>query len=473
MLFCSEEFIFQFLPVFLVIYYMVAAKYRNLVLFLGSLWFYFSGEKKWFPLILISLTLHYVVTRRMQGKPVKQRRQLLIAALCYDFGILFFFKYVPFLMQEWNRLADWLLAAYDISFFRMPQLTVTLPLGISFYTFQIAAYVIDVYRRPAEYEKDYVSLGSYLCMFPQLIAGPIVLFRDVSEQMRRRRINLQRLEQGVKLFVVGLGYKMLLANILGNLWHEIQVVGIESISTSMAWMGAAAYTLQLYFDFNGYSLMAMGLGEMLGFRIPRNFRQPYMAESVTEFWRRWHITLSTWFREYLYIPLGGNRRGTGRMILNLLIVWSLTGIWHGAGWNFLLWGLYYFVLLILEKLYLHKVLEKHRIVGHIYTILAFTAGWIIFALENISDIGIYLNKMFLWMGQPDAWIAYPHITLDALRRYGLFFAAAIVCATSLPEKLYRKYHDKMWFLAVLLGIFWASVHQIMTAVNNPFLYFRF
>lgn len=472
MIFCSEEFIFIFLPVFMVIYYVAPARCRNLILLLGSLWFYFLGERTWFVLILFSILLHFAGTTLMMIKKKTARKRILISLLVYDFGSLFLFKYVPFLIGEVNK-ALMLLNSSGAEASLLPQYEQTLPLGISFYTFQIAAYAIDVYRRPEEYERNLVSVGTYVSMFPQLIAGPIVLFHDVSQQMKRRKVNFQGLEEGIKLFTVGLGYKMLIANVLGRLWHEVQVVGIESISTSMAWLGALAFSFQLYFDFNGYSLMAMGLGKMLGFSIPRNFNHPYIAVSVTDFWRRWHITLSTWFRDYVYIPLGGNQKGTGRTLFNLFVVWSLTGIWHGAGWNFLLWGIYYFLLLALEKLLTGRIWKKYVGIGRIYTTIAVVTGWVIFSLEDIKSIGIYLGKMFCWIGTNDAWSLNWHVTVDVLQRYGLFFVAAILLSTYLPENIYRKYNQRIWFLIILLVVFWASVYQMVTTASNPFLYFRF
>ncbi len=449
MLFCSEDFLFVFLPVFLLVYYLVPAKAKNLVLFLGSLWFYFTGEKVWFFLLMISLTLHYFLTRLMQGRKDGIRRGLLAVMLIYDFATLFIFKYVNFLF---------------------PKCKISLPLGISFYTFQIAAYAIDVYRRPEEYTNNYINLGTYLCMFPQLIAGPIVLYGNVKRQMKKRVIGPENLETGLMVFVIGLTYKMLIANILGSLWHEIQVAGIESISSPMAWLGALAYSLQLYFDFNGYSLMAMGLGTLLGFYLPRNFRQPYLAVSVTDFWRRWHITLSTWFREYLYIPLGGNRKGTARTVANLLVVWAFTGMWHGAGWNFLLWGIYYFVFLVVEKFFLGEFWKKHPVFGWLYTMLVVVTGWVIFSVEKLSDIGIYLKKMFIWS---PGWNSNPGVTVSALTRYGIFFVIAAVCATCLVENIFRKNRDKLWLKGLLFVLFWICVYRIVTAASNPFLYFRF
>lgn len=449
MLFCSEIFIFVFLPFFLLLYYIAPAKVKNLVLFLGSLYFYYVGEKQWFYLLLVSLVLHFVGTKFMHNLPKGGKRVVLIFLLVYDFITLFFFKYVNLVMPEWN---------------------VALPLGISFYTFQIAAYAIDVYRRPQEYTKSFVSLGAYLTMFPQLVAGPIVLFSDVKKQLKKRTLHLDDLEEGLKVFVLGLSYKMLIANMVSTLWHEIQVVGIESISMPMAWLGALAFSFQLYFDFNGYSLMAIGLGRMLGFQLPRNFKQPYMAISVTDFWRRWHITLSSWFRDYVYIPLGGSRKGPVRTVFNLFVVWLFTGMWHGAGWNFVLWGLYYFAFLFLEKNLFGKFLENHRILSRIYTLLVVVTGWVIFNLNSLTEVGIYLKKMFLFSS---GWNGNLHVTIDALKRYGIFFVIATIASTELIEKIYMKHRKKLWLKLILLVLFWVCIYRMEIAASNPFLYFRF
>lgn len=444
MLFSSEEFLFYFLPIFLVIYYLVPARFRNAVLVLGSLYFYYTGEKRWFWVILFSICLNFVFTGIMCKRGQKRRKLWLGIILCIDFGMLIAFKY-----------------------FLGP------PLGVSFYTFQIAAYAIDVYKKPATYESNLIDFATYVCMFPQLIAGPIVLYSDVSKKLKKRRIGAEQLERGFMLFTVGLGYKILLANTIGNLWTEIQITGIESISVPMAWLGAIAFGFQLYFDFQGYSLMAMGLGEMLGFKLPRNFKDPYTAVSVTDFWRRWHITLSSWFRNYVYIPLGGNRKGVLRTMLNLFIVWSLTGIWHGNSWNFLMWGVYYFVWLILEKFVLRTFFEKHHGIGRVYTWLVVFSGWVIFALDEWKHIPIYFEKMYLNLIDAGAWSMNFHVTASALYRYGFLFVIAAICSTPLPERIYRKCKDKLWLKLVLLVLFWGSFYRVITAVNNPFLYFRF
>ena len=353
MLFCSIEFIFLFMPIFLLIYYTVPEKYGNLILFLGSLFFYAYGERKFFWLILVSLVLHYGLTRYAEGKSRECQRVCLILLLLYGFGMLFVFKYMDFFAANWNHLAAWLTDRG--SSIQLPQVTVpkvALPLGISFYTFQIAAYVIDVYRGQVKPEKRFIDLGAFLCMFPQLIAGPIVLYHDVAAQLKKRVLSWHHMENGIKTFIIGLSLKMLLANTFGTLWNQVQTAGVSSASVPMAWLGALAYTFQIYFDFQGYSMMAMGLGEMLGFRIPRNFRHPYMATSVTDFWRRWHISLSSWLRDYLYISLGGNRKGKIRQYANLIITMFLGGLWHGASWNFVFWGMLHGVALAAHKFWM-------------------------------------------------------------------------------------------------------------------------
>ena len=388
MLFCSKEFLFIFLPLFLIIYYLVQVKLKNIILFLGSIIFYAVGELKYVPLILLSLIVNYVVAIFIEGCKIQSRMEqsddnrkktiFLIIGLVYDFAILFVYKY--------------------FTFFTGIKSSLTLPLGISFYTFQIVSYVIDVYKDKIKAEKNIINLGVYLMMFPQLIAGPIVIYSDIAKQVRKRSYSLEKFEEGIKIFTLGLGAKMIIANMLGSCWTTSQMYGIEGMSTPMAWVAMFAYTFQIYFDFYGYSLMAIGLGHMLGFNIPKNFDNPYMSRSATEFWRRWHITLGSWFREYVYIPLGGNRKGKARTIFNTFVVWALTGLWHGASWNFVLWGLIFFVLLTIEKSGLLKILDRYNILSHIYAMLIIPMSWMVFALENLSDIGAYFKRLFPFMG---------------------------------------------------------------------------
>ena len=332
MVFSSFVFLFRFLPVFLMIYFIAPEKFRNLVLFAGSIAFYTYGEAAYVLLLLASVVINYLIGVEMNSQWARgsdiSRRVLLFTALFYDFGMLFFFKYSG--------------------------MTEKLPLGISFYTFQIAAYVIDVYWKKVPEERSFINLGTYLTMFPQLIAGPIVNYAEVNKSLRKRTVTFAEFEQGIRILIIGLGAKVIIADRIGMLWNSVQTIGFNSISTKLAWLGAIAYSMELYFDFSGYSMMAIGLGKMLGFQIPVNFRFPYISKSITEFWRRWHITLGRWFRDYVYIPLGGNRRGKGRTLFNLFVVWSLTALWHGADYNFLIWGGMLLGLMFIEKLFLYN-----------------------------------------------------------------------------------------------------------------------
>lgn len=468
MLFCSNQFIFYFLPVILIIYYFVPFKFKNIVLFIGSVIFYAVGEIKYVPLILLSLTVNYVaalVIRKFQIENIKcidrgarekannYDKITLIATLIYNFGFLFVFKY--------------------FTFFTGIKLSLSLPLGISFYTFQIVSYVIDVYTKKIRAEKNYIDLGVYLVMFPQLIAGPIVVYKDISEQIKKRKISLLLLQDGIKIFIVGLASKMLIANIMGMCWESIKMYGIESISTPMAWIAMFAYTFQIYFDFYGYSLMAIGLGKMLGFKIPKNFKNPYISTSVTEFWRRWHISLGSWFREYVYIPLGGNRKGFTRTIFNMFAVWALTGLWHGASWNFVCWGLLFFVLLTIEKIGLKRILDKIPVLGHLYIIFVIPLSWMFFALDKLEDIKLFFAKLFPMVSHISTRYINGSDYIEALRNYGFFFVLAVVFSLSIPMKLFLKYRNTKVVSVLLIVVFWICVYRMTTQASNPFLYFRF
>ncbi len=472
MLFCSIEFIFFFLPVFLLIYYLVPQRYSNLVLFLGSLFFYWYGEHIYFILILVSLLVHFVLTAISEGKSRPVQRFCLILMLLYGFGSLFIFKYLGFFEENWNHLAVWMgTRGHSLPVLDLPDLD--LPIGISFYTFQISAYAVDVYRGRIKRETRFVDLGAFLCMFPQLIAGPIVLYGQVADRLKKRKLSWGRIEDGLKLFIIGLSLKMLLANTFGTLWNQVLTWGVTSVSVPVVWLSVFAYTFQIYFDFQGYSLMAMGLGSMLGFKIPRNFRHPYTAVSVTDFWRRWHITLSGWFRDYVYIPLGGSRKGMVRTLFNMLIVWAFTGLWHGASWNFVLWGLYYFVLLALEKLFLGRILAHVKPLGWLYTFLAVSTGWVIFAVTDLSALRAFLSAMFLSARHMEAWSMGHGVLMDLVRQYGIYFLFAILFAVPLPYAFYKKHKKNIITVLVLLALFLFSVYKMNTAASNPFLYFRF
>ncbi len=472
MVFSSLSFIFAFLPAFLALYYCVPAKSKNTLLFLGSLLFYSFGEPFYILLIFASTVLNYLfglgIARYKRGRA--ERLFLFWIALLYNFGLLLFFKYANFFLENINLLLK--VCGIHWQFFR---LNVSLPLGISFYTFQIVSYIIDVYRDKVKADKSFVSLGAYICMFPQLIAGPIVVYSDISESLKERKISIENIDRGLKTFIIGLGYKVIIANRIGTLWNEVCTIGFESISTPLAWLGAFAYSMQLYFDFWGYSVMAIGLGDMLGFTMPENFRYPYTARSVTEFWRRWHITLGSWFREYVYIPLGGNRKGTLRTIANLFVVWLLVGFWHGAAWNFVLWGLLIFVLLVIEKTVTLRFLNGNNIVAwllsHLYVMLYIPVSWIIFAITDFSELRVYLLKMFPFFGGVQAAPLTDFWRL--LEIYAPLLIASVIFSLSSPMKLFEKVRDKALGIILLLVVFWYAVYLLAIGINNPFLYFRF
>ncbi|MCM1539043.1 MAG: MBOAT family protein [bacterium] len=475
MVFSSLMFIFRFLPVFLILYFITPERYRNLTLFGGSLIFYAIGEPMHLILLLLSVYINHhlgLCIARCPRRP-RKRQFYFVLAMLYNFGMLFVFKYTDFLIENINLLTGFISRHAGIAIPAIPLLHLALPLGISFYTFQIASYIIDIYRGTQKPERSIVTLGTYLCMFPQLIAGPIVMYPDVSASLKKRHISLEDFEDGLKTFTLGLGSKVLLANRIFLLWNDIQVTGFDGISTPLAWLGAFAYSFQIFFDFYGYSLMAIGLGRMLGFCIPENFRFPYMAASVSEFWRRWHITLGTWFRTYIYIPLGGNRNGLPRTIRNLFFVWALTGLWHGASWNFILWGLLFFVLIALEKLFLGKVFTKCRFLGHLYIIVLIPVTWIIFSITDLPSLGVYLTRLFPFVNGSSVWVFGTQDYVYALKDFGPLFALCVLFSTPLPAKLYRKHKKNPLTILTLLGIFWLSIYYLLVSVNNPFLYFRF
>lgn len=450
MVFSSFEFLFRFLPVFLFIYYLTPKKFKNFILFAGSMAFYTVGEAEYVLLLAACVLVNYLFGRCMyrgieEGRGTKQKI-LLILALCYDFGFLFFFKYSG--------------------------LSVELPLGISFYTFQIAAYIIDVYLGKIPAEKSFVKLGTYLTMFPQLIAGPIINYSDVRTRLNERTVTLMQFEEGLKTLILGLGAKVVIADRIGMLWNSIQMIGFSSISTQLAWMGAFAYSIELYFDFAGYSLMAMGLGRMLGFEIPVNFRHPYISKSVSEFWRRWHITLGKWFREYVYIPLGGNRKGTVRTFFNLFVVWCLTALWHGSDFNYLIWGASLLVLLGIEKLFLLRFLEKSRVLCHAYLLFVVPLTWVAFAVTDVRQLGIYFTRLFPFFAQTGGTVN----RLDYIKYLGdywMLFVLGILFATPYPSALYKVIRKKRLGSAAIVVILALSMYYLAVSTNNPFLYFNF
>ena len=472
MVFSTILFLFRFLPITLALYYLAPAKLKNTVLFLCSLVFYCWGEVRFFPVMVALILINYtcgLAIEHFDARPAA-RKAFLLVALLGSLGMLFYFKYANFVLTSLNTLLG--------TRFALIQGISVLPLGISFYTFQTLSYSIDVYRRDVKAERNLIDFGAYVVMFPQLIAGPIVKYRDVSAQLHvyKGRCCLQQIEDGMTLFTFGLAKKVLLADAIGALWTDIigiadspstTFVGLANASTPLVWRGVIAYSLQLYLDFSGYSMMGIGMGRMLGFDFPQNFNYPYISSSITEFWRRWHMTLSGWFREYVYIPLGGNRKGLKRQILNLFIVELLTGIWHGANWNFICWGLYYFVLLALEKLFLLPYLQKGRVWPHLYTLFLVVVGWAMFVGNDAGvEFGLLFQKLFV----PSGGVS----PLYFLRNYGVLLAVSGICCTPLIEKLWnllrRRTLTRVLTILLLLAV---STAYVVGSTNSPFLYFNF
>lgn len=463
MVFSSLAFIFRFMPLFFLCYFLTPKPFRNIVLFLGSIIFYAVGEPVYVLLMLFSILVNFMLCVHMaREKRARQRKWLLGCILILDFGMLFLFKYYDFAAQNVNLL---------LHREAVPMLNLTLPLGISFYTFQIASYAADIYRRKMKHTGTLLEFATYVSMFPQLIAGPIVQYQEVSSELESRKTTLYSIEKGLEIFCFGLGAKVLLANKIWIFWNQIQGIGYANLSTPAAWMGAVAYSFHIYFDFWGYSLMAIGLGHMLGFHLPRNFESPYMVKSVTEFWRKWHMTLGRFFREYVYIPLGGNRKGNLRMLINMLIVWSLTGLWHGASWNFVLWGLGFFVLLSLEKFIYGKFLENSRIIGHIYIWILIPVTWVVFAIPDLEQLAVYLQQLAGIHRQPV--LVSTDQLMRYVREYGRLFATCAFFSTGLPKRIYYGIRGGIVVVALALAVFWMSVYELANGINNPFLYFRF
>ena len=458
MIFSSILFIFRFLPIALILYYITPQKYKNLILTLLSLVFYSWGEGKYFLIMIASIIIDYTAGRLIYRykNEIKKKTIVLCISLVFNLGLLFFFKYFNFFIDNINNIFNLAIKGVKI----------TLHLGISFYTFQTMSYSIDVYRGKIVPEKNIINFAAFVTLFPQLIAGPIVKYTDINKEISRRVITKDNVEVGIEKFILGLGRKVLIANNIGMLWTEVEGIGFENISTPLAWLGIISFGLQIYFDFSGYSLMAIGLGKMLGFNFPENFNYPYISRSISEFWRRWHITLGSWFKEYVYIPLGGNRKGKVRVTFNLFIVWALTGLWHGASYNFLLWGLFFFLLISIEKLGLINFLNKHRVFSHIYTIVLLLIGWTLFAITDFNGICEYLSKLFLY-SNGEEWIYY-------LRNYGVSLIIAIIFSLPLVSMFYKKIDNFKWIKTIILmGIFIISVAYLVDATYNPFLYFRF
>ncbi len=462
MVFSSLQFIFIFLPLFYGLYILLHKKVGNVFTLIASGAFYIYGtwnQPEYIALIGFSIVANYFFGRLLGDK--KWRKFILILGLVFHFAWLIIYKYSAFFIVNFNRFVGT----------DLPYQSFILPLGISFYTFQEVSYLIDVYRGNQKSETNFVKLSTYILMFPQLIAGPIVNYSEIYEQLKCRSFSWDGFNNGLRTFTLGLASKVLMANRVGGLWTQIQTYGYESITTPMAWMGIVAYSLQIYFDFNGYSLMAIGLGEMMGLTLPKNFDYPYYSLSMTEFWRRWHITLGRWFREYVYIPLGGSRKGKARTILNLFVVWALTGLWHGANWNFVLWGLFLFVILTLEKILYLKYLERFKVLGHIYMALLIPLSWLLFAVNGIEQIKIYLLRLFPVYGPSATAYANDYITFG--KQFGPTILIGLVLSQPVLVKWYEKHKTTWWMSFILLALFWGSVYYLYIGMDNPFLYFNF
>jgi len=462
--FSSLVFMFAYLPITLLAYYLVPRQGRNIFLFIVNLIFYGWGEPKLVLLMVFNIFFNYIggwLVDKYRAD-AKKKKLFLILTCVLDIGILAVFKYTGMITETLNMLP----------FLNIPELQISLPIGISFYTFQTMSYVIDVYRDDAPVSKNFINFGTYVALFPQLIAGPIVRYRDVAEQLVNRRETLEMFTRGVKLFMVGLAKKVIIANTMGTLTTNIFATTDEN-GVVGTWVGMIAYTFQIYFDFSGYSDMACGLGNMMGFEFLKNFNYPYIAKSITDFWRRWHISLSTWFKEYVYIPLGGNRKGVKRQILNLLIVWGLTGLWHGAAYNFVLWGLYYGLLLILEKFVLKKYLDRlPSFVQHIYTLFIIIIGWGLFYFTDVGQLGEFMVDLFNFGNGICGNQAFNLI----MSNLPMLIIAA-VASTPLAATLYTRFeHTRfMWILETLycMGVLAVSTASLVNQSYNPFLYFRF
>ncbi len=467
MVFSSLNFIFVFLPLLLIIYMAASKKYKNLILLIAGLIFYAWGEPVYLWVMLVSSIVDFSAGIYIgKSEDRKKSRLVLIISMVVDLGFLFVFKYSGFAVRTVNSIFGTDIAPPDLP----------LPIGISFYTFQSMSYTIDVYLKKVKTQKNFINYLTYVSLFPQLVAGPIVRYEDVAEEIESRAVNADKFGEGAGYFIKGLGKKVLLANNVGMLWTSIKAMDLSEISVLTAWLGILAYTFQIYYDFSGYSDMAIGLGKMFGFDFPINFDHPYQSASITEFWRRWHITLGAWFRTYVYIPLGGNRKGKFKMYRNLAVVWLLTGFWHGASFNFIVWGAFYGFLIIIEKAGFLKVLEKlPTLVSKAYTFILVMIGWVFFDTENLSQAGQYIKAMFAGNG------LYDSLSLYQLRSYIIIVLICAVGSTDIVKRTAEKISgikklEKVSCLltpALQVCIFLLCTCFLVDPSYNPFLYFRF
>ncbi len=476
MVFSSLLYLFRFFPIVILLYFAVPRKFKNFILLITSLFFYAWGEPRYVFLMMATILLDYVtgilLEYFMNQEKAMRAKVTLIVSIVLNLSGLCFFKYIGFITDNINAIPG-----VDITLLKL-----ALPIGISFYTFQSMSYVIDVYWGNCKAQKNIISFGTYVTLFPQLIAGPIVQYKTIAEQLDHRKESVDQFSEGIVRFMSGVGKKVLFANNIGILWDQISVIPVGELSVVTAWLGALAFALQIYFDFSGYSDMAIGLGKMFGFTFLENFNYPYLSKSITEFWRRWHISLGTWFREYLYIPLGGNRCSKVKQIRNIAIVWFLTGLWHGASWNFVAWGVYFGILLLVEKFFLGKWIAKWpSVLQHSYTLIIVLISWVIFAFEDLGQAISYLGAMF----GAGAGIVNTE-TYYFISNNLILLLILLVGATDYPKKLVKKiaawvagakpflqYCYMIGENLYLLVLFLLSIAYLVGSSYNPFLYFRF
>lgn len=464
MVFSSLQFILLFMPLFFICYYVFPQRCRNFILLSGSLIFYFVGTIKTpyhLILLILMVIMDFYIGKGIEKKPYYKKIFLTVGVIIH-LTVLIIFKYASFIICELSNI----FTTKNVS------IEILLPIGISFYTFQGISYIVDVYRGKVKAEDSLLNYAVYITMFEQLIAGPIVFYGQIKMQLQSRSITFKKVISGLGTFVFGLGLKVLLANPLGKLWSQTVAIGFDSISTLLAWMAVIAFSFQIYLDFFGYSLMAIGLGKMLGFNLPINFNHPYTSLTMTEFFRRWHITLGSWFREYVYIPLGGNRNGWLKTIRNLMIVWLLTGIWHGAGYNFLCWGFVLFVIILIEKLFYGKFLNEHAFLGHLYMVLMIPVTWAIFAVTDIKQLAVLFSRLFPFFGN-GMWSIFRYDYLKYWKMYYPFLILGLLFSTKLPYQFLKKIKNKAVVVIFLIIILGASLYCMYRGLDDPFLYFRF
>lgn len=453
MVFSSILFLFYFFPIVFIVNKLLPKKYKNLWLFFASLFFYAWGEPIYILIMLFSTFFDYTNGRLMVGSSDKKKKRILINSIVVNLGILFFFKYSDFFIKVVNEFG-----------FNIKPLNLALPLGISFYTFQTLSYTIDCYRGRVNVADNIVDFGLFVTSFPQLIAGPIVKYIDIEKELKERDDSLRSYNVGIRIFIEGLFLKVFLANKFGEIFNSFTFA--DASSKTLIFLKLVAYSLQIYFDFAGYSKMAIGMGRMLGFHFPENFNYPYISKSITEFWSRWHMTLSSWFKEYVYIPLGGNRVGRARRIFNIFVVWFLTGFWHGADYNFILWGMYFFVVLILEKYFFLKILEKApKFISRIYTLIIIMFSWVLFTSTDLKDIGAFFTSLGskpFFSGEVTSF----------LLQYGILFIIGILFSTPKPKEMFEKQKEAVQ-IVMLTIVFILSIAALVAGNYNPFLYFRF